>query len=395
MNRVVILSGVYPDMRCGCSLHAYRVAQEMSRTQSWDIQLLTSNHPDIDRSLKHDFELHPRIDSWRPWRLPNIIDEIERLRPDVLHVQAPTAAYAGRLHLTMPLLPWAGRRLWHSTRLVVTQHDLAIGHRSMQCKHHLLLRSADAITVSNDRDFQAIARLSPKTLSRTHRAPLGSLFDSPALDPKERHSIRQSLGIEPEDLLIAYFGFLIPSRKIETIIESARILSDQQKNIHFLFMGGTGPGSHSYVEHCKRLAEKHDLTRQIHWTGYLPNHEIETNLAVSDLFVSAIERGADFRNSTLIAAMNAGLPILTTQNRRYGIDRELEQSGACLFFDPDSPSSLAQSIQKMAQNPSLRLEMSNRAQERAQQHTWPRHASVLDRAYRGLPPEPGNELSIP
>jgi len=52
------------------------------------------------------------------------------------------------------------------------------------------------------------------------------------------------LGIEPEDLLIAYFGFLIPSRKIETIIESARTLSDQQKNIHFLFMGGTGPGSH-------------------------------------------------------------------------------------------------------------------------------------------------------
>jgi len=387
VKRVVVLSGVYPNMRCGVAPHTHCAAQAVADTGSWDVHVLTSADDAIDGNLAKNYRVHPVIGRWNLRALPGIVREIERLRPDVLHVQTPTAAYAGRMNFTMPLLPLAGKRLWNTVRLVVTQHDLAIGHRLMQLKHGMLLKRAAALTVSNDRDYQAVCRLSPELLKRTYVAHLASHFNPPELSESEIAEVRRGLGVPEGAMLLLYFGFIVPGRRLETLVSAAGLLREQGRAFRLVLMGGPGAGADRYMEQCRALAVKLGLDKHVVWAGHVEPAVVEKTVAAADMLISPIARGADLRNSSLFPAIRAGLPILTTENPKYSIDRELRAWDICRFFDPGSPPGLADAIVRLHEDAEAKRRMRENTAALAKRLTWQEHARILDFAYRGEPPE--------
>jgi len=387
MPRVVILSGVYPNMRCGVAHHTWAVAQALAELGRWDVHILTTDHPDVSVGRERSFGLHPVVKGWGVSRLPDIVRAVARLRPDVLHLQTPTAAYAGRACMTMPMLPLAGRRLWNRTRLVVTQHDLAVGHRVMQSKHMMLLKKADAVTVSNDRDRTVALRHAPAMSDRLHVARVGSHFRPPVLTNGGREELRREFGVPDDGIMLLYFGFVVPGRKLETLLHAAAQLKERGVRLRLVLVGGTGPGCERYAASCRSLTADLGLESEVLWTGYAEPRMVESALAAADLFIAAIERGADCRNSSILAAMEAGVPVLTTENPRYGTDRELRAGGQCRFFDACDPASLADTVEDALADGGALERMRGAARRTAARHTWDEHIRVLEMAYRGEPPE--------
>ena len=115
----------------------------------------------------------------------------------------------------------------------------------------------------------------------------------------------------------------------------------------------------------------------------LSQEELAHRAGVHATYLSAIERGADCRNSSILAAMEAGLPILTTENPRYGTDRELRAGGQCRFFDARDAVSLADTVEAvLADGPALER-MRAASLRAASRNTWDEHVRVLEMAYRG------------
>jgi len=374
-------------MRCGVSHHTWLVAQALAELGRWEVHVLTTDHPDISVERERSFELHPVVKGWSVSRLPAIVRAVARLRPDVLHVQNPTAAYAARSGMTMPMLPVAGRRLWKRTRLVVTQHDLAVGHWTMQKKHMMLLKRADAVTVSNDRDRGAALRHAPAMADRLHLARMGSHFRAPVLSGNGRARLRRGFGVPDGGVMLLYFGFIVPGRRLETLLRAAARLKDRGMRLRLVLVGGGGPGCERYAAACRRLTADLGLEPEVLWTGYAPPRTVGRALAAADLFVSAIERGADCRNSSILAAMEAGLPILTTENPRYGTDRELRAGRQCRFFDARDAASLADAVAEVLADGAALERMRAASRRAASRNTWDEHVRVLEMAYRGDSPE--------
>ncbi|MBN1810006.1 MAG: glycosyltransferase family 4 protein [Planctomycetes bacterium] len=388
MKRLIILSGVYPNIKCGVAYHTWVVAQAVAALGDWDVHVVTSRSDRVDMDRDRNFELHPVIEGWTLSALPSIAAGLKALNPDVIHIQYPTNAYKGRLNFALPMLPRLGRRFWNSVRTVVTQHDLAIGHRVMQWKHGLLLKRADAVTVSNDRDYQAVLRLGPQVAGRTYLAPVASHFDPPALSDAEKAEVRRELAVPDGGGLLVYFGFIVPGRKIETLLHAAAVLKRRDFPFRLVVMGGAGPGADAYMASCKTLTTGLRLDDAVAWTGYASAETVNRTIAAADIFISPIERGADFRNSSLFPAMQAGVPVLTTENTEYGVDRELRASGACMFFDPNDPAGLADAVVSICEDRDARCRMTEAALNAMGRHTWEEHARVLNMAYTGATPEP-------
>jgi len=376
-----MISGSFPDLPCGVSYHTWVVCTELAKQGRWDLHLLTSDHPSINGALHCDFRVHPLIRRWNLRAIPTVLRFVRRLAPDVVHLQYPTLPYNGRLNLTLHVLLPLLRSVCGVRRIVVTQHDFSIAHWLSRLRAASLLSFADGITVSNDRDETALRRYFPFLAKRVRRAHIASHLAPVTLSREERRSVRAETGIERSEFLLTYFGFIVPGRRLDVVLHALRLILDAGHAARLAVMGGPLGGDLSYLERLRGLADSLGLSERVNWLGHCPSDRVARILAASDLFVMPIQRGADLRSSTLAAAISQGVPIVTTRNRRYLIDRDLEAAGCVIFCDPNSSTSLARAILRGLSDRSLREELKRNMRRLVPRLDWKAHARAVAAQY--------------
>ena len=75
--------------------------------------------------------------------------------------------------------------------------------------------------------------------------------------------------------------------------------------------------------------------------------------------------------------------MITSVNRRYGFDRDLEGFG-CGFVDPHDAGGLAEAIERMVKDGPTRAELAERARRLDPDEVWERHVDVHVRAALGI-----------
>ena len=154
----------------------------------------------------------------------------------------------------------------------------------------------------------------PPPIVRIFRATNGSARDTG----------RDLLRIKSDEFVLTYFGYLYPSKGIETLLQAFHLVRSRGRRARLVIAGGIAAHLYeeraAYVKELEMLATSLGVGEDIVWTGFLPWDSDDASLCLhaADVCVLPFNDGISLNNSTFAAAATHGLPIITT---RGGVHR--------------------------------------------------------------------------
>ena len=102
----------------------------------------------------------------------------------------------------------------------------------------------------------------------------------------------------------------------------------------------------------------------IHYLGEIPYQDLPAIYQAADIFVFA--SSCESISNIILEAMKTGLPIACSN--RSVMPEVLGDAG--VYFDPENPLSIADSINLLIDNPTLRIELAAKAADRVSYYSW-------------------------
>jgi hypothetical protein len=193
----------------------------------------------------------PLMESWGPATLPALLRAVRRADPAVVHLHYPTEEY-GRFS-AIDWLPLAVRALLRRP-VVATIHEYGTFRRLGRRRVEMLARTSTAVIVPDRQNLEALAAAMPSLRPRLHHVPLGPALE-PALPPDyDRRQWRAGRGIGAETLVLAYFGFITPSKGVELLLAALDHLP-AELDLHLWLLAGHEPSHPRYAGYHAAAAE--------------------------------------------------------------------------------------------------------------------------------------------
>jgi len=279
--------------------------------------------------------------------------------------------------------PHYTRPLSLSCASVVTFHDMTFflyPHLHARFKRiffptaiRLSARLADAlIAVSENTKKDAVRLLGvsgDKITAISHG--VGEEFH-PITDARLLEDIRLKYGL-PQDFILNV-GVVEPRKNLTLLLKSYQRLHSQGISLPLVVVGGLG----WMYEDVFRLVESLEIKEQVHFTGYVPNHDLPIIYNLAKVFVyPSIYEGFGLPP---LEAMACGIPVITT-----AVSSMPEHVGdAGILVPPQDEKALTNALQKLINDSNLQEELSSRGPERASQFTWKRTAQETIKVYQSV-----------
>jgi len=178
----------------------------------------------------------------------------------------------------------------------------------------------------------------------------------------------------PEKFIL-YIGLIQPKKNLARLVQAFdRVKSRLDIPHHLVLAGGWGWGNDELL----RVLEKLQHRDQIHFIGYLNEHQIRAVLPRAEMFVfpSVFE--------------SFGIPPLEAQQFRVPV---LISNSTCfpevfgdsaLFCDPLDVESIARGMERIAMERNLRDDLIRRGADWSKRYTWEKSARIALAAYQHL-----------
>ena len=235
------------------------------------------------------------------------------------------------------------------------------------------LRRADGIiTISHFSQEQILKRFSLDE-GKIHVTHLGidhNFWRDITQDEKER--IRSKFDLPSSYLL--FVGAQEPRKNIGKLIDALKIIHNEYERIPLVLVGGEGKDSACVRDRIKEL----DLQQWVALTGYLNDFELRSIYQLGTAFVfPSVCEGFGL---PLLEAMVSGIPVIASKAPALP---EICQDAA-LFFDPEHPKDMAESIIRVLKDETLREDLIQRGKKRVEDFSWESTANKTLSIYRSL-----------
>jgi glycosyltransferase involved in cell wall biosynthesis len=403
--RLLIISPSYPPAPAGEAEHCFQIASRLAAL-GHQVTVLTTAAPGMRKPS--GFELKTSAVSWR-WRdLPAVMRAVLEVQPQVVLL-----IYTGWLFEDHPMptyLPTLVRRLLPSCRFVTLFETYAeanvqsalvrIGRKIAsllsgreRVHYHLgtLLRDSDGLVALGPAIVDAYVAEDANVKGRMVVVPPPPLLpDAPTVDEHQRSSLRLEQGLEANEFVLAYFGFVYPGKGVETLINALALLNRSGRRVRLLMAGGgrgTGDafGRHNEYElQARQLAESLGVRAQIEWLqGYAEaDQRVLRPLLAADLAVLPFDDGAELRRSSISAVAALGLPILTTTPRE--IQQVFVHQESVWLVPPRDSGALADAIIQLADSAPMRRKLGDGALAMSERwFSWKRTVSRIELVLAG------------
>jgi len=334
-------------------------------------------------------QVYPHLKSWG-WSVWREIDaRVQAWRPDVVHIQYQTAAYA--MHPAINLWSW---RPWkhHASLTAVTFHDLRVpylfpkAHLLRTWVTHTLARASDLAITTNPEDTAQLSRVRNDIIE----IPIGSNIPDALPSDFTRTSWRARWGIPDNAALLCYFGFLNASKGGIVLIDVLKQLVAAGINAHLLMIGGrvgaSDPTNAAYLQKVETHIAEQGLKARVHWTGHLPAPQVSAAFHCADVCLLPYEDGASYRRGSFMAALTHGMAIVTTPP---AVSYPHLNDGENILLAPahDTPA-LTAAVTRLLTNADLRQKLGGNARRLAQRFTWDaiaqRHLEAYEVGLKGI-----------
>lgn len=283
----------------------------------------------------------------RPGNDPRLVLRLYRLlrqeRPDILHTHGWATLCEGLLAARLAGVPI----------VVHGEHGtLELGRTNIRVQRWAWGRATQVLAVSS-RLAERMERLVGFPLGRIRTIRNG--VDTARFSPAHRSAARAAFGFASDRVVLGTAGRLVPVKDQATLLRAWAILQGRDHTFT-----GIIAGKGALLDSLTSLATSLGL-RDVHFLGNRP--DVEQVMAAMDVFqLTSVSEGL---SNTIQEAMATGLPVVATA---VGGADELVVHGATGFLvPPKQPESLADALEGLLSDPSLRARMGAAARERAEQ----------------------------
>ena len=323
----------------------------------------------------------PRLPSWlgclqARWVIGRVKQALRELRADLVHAHsfdADLIALRACAGTSIPVvvtcqsysyLDWARRYSDH--------------YRRWKCR----LRAVVSVTRSMAEDLSRVPAFEGITSEVIFNVPDGRFFISPGA--AERAASREALGIGPEEVLITCTATFHPIKGHIVLADAFSMLAAKTPRVKLALIGDTnGRADHFEIQrHVEASIERAGCNGRVHIVQGC--RDAEPVLRATDIYVQP-----SFMEALSVAtaeAMAMQIPVVVSG---IGGLREMVSDGENgIHVEPGSVQQLADALQRLAVDPSLRRRMGSSAGRYAAAHLSPdaaadRYAAVYGRALGG------------
>ncbi len=168
-------------------------------------------------------------------------------------------------------------------------------------------------------------------------------------------SIRAELGLNAADIAIGAVAQVAPRKGIDILVETARILLRERRDLVFLVAGPTPPGEEDFGLRLRAAAAEPDLQGRVRFLG--SRSDIADFLASLDLFLFPTR--AEPFGIVVIEAMAAGLPVIAS--KVGGVPEILSSPETGRLVEPLTPEAFAGAVREILALPDHGKSMGARA----------------------------------
>jgi glycosyltransferase involved in cell wall biosynthesis len=179
-------------------------------------------------------------------------------------------------------------------------------------------------------------------------------------DPVARKSVRQSLLIPDDAVLVIYTGKIIPRKQVDILLKAIGMLAEDFPPLQLLVVGYAEP---DYLARLKVLADELKIGNRIFWHGAVTQTELPAYFAAADIAVWPAEHSISF-----LEAMASGLPLVVANTPKSGEEVRYENG---FIFQEGNIDDITSKLKVLISSSQLRESMGMASREAVEQHySW-------------------------
>lgn len=322
------MSGSLPDIRCGIGDYTARLAAELAQVPGLKVTVITSESERVRTAAAAPAEVLP-IGRWGLGNLAGLLRAIRRLEPDVVHIQYPAVGYGRALGIV--LLPLALRWLAR-VPTVLTIHERRERRRAARVAIDLMAMTAGVDVLLDPVEAGDLARILPPFAPPVLTGRMISTI--PVAGGLDRRGWRSRMGASEQDLVLVSFGLIHPRRRVEDIIDVLARLRRTPLPVRLWIVGGEAEydpeTAREYGLALRRKVATLGVEEAVGWLDHADPATVSAALSAADVAVLLYPDGASGRNTTLQAALEHGLPVVTTTG--VATPAEMRQNPRLVFL---------------------------------------------------------------
>jgi glycosyltransferase involved in cell wall biosynthesis len=276
--------------------------------------------------------------------------------PRVARAVVPGARFVTRLeNLEAPRFrPW---RQDPPARVAREAARVLAGRRGLDPAFGALLRDSHRLIAVSEVHRTRLSRMNPALAARCVVIPPAPLL-GPLPGPGTREGFRARMGARPDDIVLAYVGYLYPEKGFDKLLRALERTADPRGTLRLAVFAAPVPAflppQPAFIADMKRLVEARGLEPRVQWLGTHPwnSAPLMEALVGADVCVLPHDYGVQLNNRALAAACVAGLPTIAIRGPIE--EPALSDGDNIVLCARDSIDDLADAIGRMAGDCGLR-----------------------------------------
>jgi len=264
---------------------------------------------------------------------------------------------------------------------IVTQHNTFIDYQSiLNMLEHLndftigksVLKHANRIITVSKETMKYVLRLGA---DKTKTSVIYNGVDIDYFHPVNKEESRKRLGLPKNRKIILSVRRLVYKNGLDTLIESAPLLTRDHPDILFV-VAGKGPSRKLIEDRIKELK----IDANIKLTGFVPDNLLPLYYDAADYFVlpSASGEGLPL---VLLEAMACGLPVIATTVG--GTPEIIKHMKSGILVPPRNPEAMAEIMSKLLSEETLGPKIGEEARRIVEnRYTWEKNLLQLQNIYK-------------
>ena len=189
----------------------------------------------------------------------------------------------------------------------------------------------------------------------------------------DKNDIRQKLGLDPNKFYLLTTGLIGPNKGIAITIRALPEILKKHPNVSLLVVGQTHPGilatqGEAYRESLIALADELGVGHALEFVNeYLPTEKLIDYFSSADIYLTIHSDPEQVASGTLAYALGCGLVSISTP---YRYAKEVLAEGRGFLVDFNSPEGIAETVDRLINNPDLYNQTANRATDFGELMSW-------------------------